>query len=144
MFKQIIIRKVQKRVINYPRMLTDPHRPYQGSCSLLPSSVVLLLEPHNSVSHCRACGPSSNPAALTCAGWDKVKNVVRSSPVFLVVSSWGRPCPQTIANTGSSTDTKYYQILPLSLYPFSGILKLLNLCLLLYIHTGRLSLLGKS
>ena len=143
MFKQIIIQKVQKRVINHPRMLTDPYRPYQGSCSLLPFSVVLLLEQQNSVSYCRARGPFSNPAALTCAEWYQVKNVVRSSPVFLAVSSWGRPGPHTIANTGSSPHTKCYQISPLSLYLFSGIPKLPNLCLLLYTHTGRPPLVGK-
>ena len=32
-------------------------------------------------------------------GRDGVKIVVRSGPVFLAVSPWGRPGPQTVANT---------------------------------------------
>ena len=34
-------------------------------------------------------------------GRDGVKIVVRSGPVFLAVSPWGRPGPQTVANTAS-------------------------------------------
>ena len=72
-------------MINDERRLTDPHHPYQGICSPLPSPVVLLLGRHNSVSPCGAYGPCSNPTALKCPRTGRSKNC------RLVQSSWQFP-----------------------------------------------------
>ena len=61
-------------MINDEGRLTDPHCPYQGICSPLPSPVVLLFGQHNSVSPCGAHGPCSNPAVLKCPRTEQSKN----------------------------------------------------------------------